>query len=239
MGAESQYVSNPTIGKAFLEVTYPKLKKHYAWFRRTQARHPKHYQFNDSELNEGYRWRGRTPQHILTSGLDDYPRSQRPNSEELHVDALCWVGLMATTLKNISTFLSEENDRRVFLQHETDVIRSIDSIHWSDPDQAYCDTTLNEDEKRRQKVCHKGYISLFLFLNGLIRPDHPHLGAVLDLLRNPKELWSPFGIRSLSKKDRYYGQGENYWRGPIWININYMVVQKLLVCITPSKFPYR
>lgn len=36
-----------------------------------------------------------------------------------------------------------------------------------------------------------------------------------------------FGIRSLSVSDPLYGVGENYWRGPIWINMNYLVLGAL------------
>ncbi|KAL8877403.1 MAG: hypothetical protein Q9192_008673, partial [Flavoplaca navasiana] len=52
--------------------------------------------------------------------------------------------------------------------------------------------------------------------------------AVLDLIHDPEELWSSFGIRSLSTKNNYYGTEEDYWRGPVWININYMVLERLL-----------
>src|SRR5690606_3070718 len=34
-------------------------------------------------------------------------------------------------------------------------------------------------------------------------------------------------IRSLSKSDELFGTGENYWRGPIWINLNYLIVKAL------------
>lgn len=64
--------------------------------------------------------------------------------------------------------------------------------------------------------------------------DHSRLGAVLDLIRNPEELWSPHGIRSLSVKDIFYGTDENYWRSPVWININYMVIRRLLVSAVVS-----
>ena len=50
-------------------------------------------------------------------------------------------------------------------------------------------------------------------------PDYSHLEAVLDLIRDPEELWSPYGLPSLSSKDKYYGTYENYWRGPVWISI--------------------
>jgi mannosyl-oligosaccharide glucosidase len=204
------------------------MKKHYEWFCRTQAGNLKNYQPPGSEFNQGYRWRGRTPQHILTSDLDDYPRAQPPHPEELHVDALCWVGSMAVALRKISAFLGEKADQKIFSKHESDVVRSIDGIHWSEPDQTYSDTTVI-DGSRVERVCHKGYISLFPFLVGLMGPDHSHLEALLGLIRDPEELWSPYGLRSLSPKDKYYGTAENYWRSPVWININYMVIQRLLV----------
>ena len=144
------------------------------------------------------------------------------------MDALCWVGSMAVALGRISAFLGEKEDHKIFSKHETDIVRSIDGIHWSELDQAYCDTTV-VDGNRVEKVCHKGYISLFPFLVGLMSPDHSHLEAVLNLIRDPEELWSPYGLRSLSLKDKYYGSDENYWRSPVWININYMVIQRILV----------
>ena len=222
-GNPSRYLDNPDIGKAFLRNIFSKMKKHYEWFCRTQAGDTTDY----GEFDQGYRWRGRTAQHILTSGLDDYPRAQPPHLKELHVDALCWVGLMDSVLMKLSIFLSEKKDHKAFSKHKSNVIRSFDGIHWSDLDQTYCDTTVvNGDQV--EKVCHKGYISLFPFLTGLMNSSHPHIGAMLDLIRDPEELWSPYGLRSLSRKDKYYGTDENYWRSPIWININYMALENLL-----------
>lgn len=235
-GAPSRYLTDPTAAKAFLGMIYPKMKRNYRWFCRTQAGDLKNYQLSGPAFNKGYRWRGRTPQHLFTSGLDDYPRAQPPHPEELHVDALCWVGFMTLSLGKLSAFLDEKEDQIMFSEHETDVVRTIDGIHWSEPDQAYCDTTI-VDGNRVEKVCHKGYISLFPFLVGLMGLDHSHLEAVLDLIRDPEELWSPYGLRSLSPKDKYYGKDENYWRSPVWININYMVMQRLLVRLLPSSFP--
>lgn len=76
-------------------------------------------------------------------------------------------------------------------------------------------------------VCHPGYVSLFPFLLGLLPPDSPHLASILDMVSDPEQLWSEFGIRSLSKQDKHYGQGENYWRGPIWIQMNYLALSAL------------
>ena len=76
-------------------------------------------------------------------------------------------------------------------------------------------------------VCHKGYLSLFPLLLGLLPPSSPHLGPILDILGSEEHLWSPYGIRSLSVSHPEFGQGENYWKGPIWIQMNYMVLSSL------------
>ena len=80
-------------------------------------------------------------------------------------------------------------------------------------------------------VCHKGYVSIFPFLTGMMPANSPHLKAVLDTIEDPEELWSDYGIRSLSKNDEYYGTDENYWRSPVWMNINYFVVKNLYVSL--------
>ena len=76
-------------------------------------------------------------------------------------------------------------------------------------------------------VCHKGYLSIFPFLVGAMSEDDHKLKEILDLIEDPNELFSRYGLRSLSKRDGYYGQGENYWRGPVWIQINYMALSSL------------
>jgi mannosyl-oligosaccharide glucosidase len=76
-------------------------------------------------------------------------------------------------------------------------------------------------------VCHKGYISIFPLLLGLVPADSPHLGALLDVMSDPAHLWSEYGLRSLSKSDEFYSTGENYWRGPIWANMNYLALSSL------------
>ena len=56
-------------------------------------------------------------------------------------------------------------------------------------------------------VCHKGYMSLFPFLLGLLEPDSERLAAIFDLVQDPQHLWSDFGVRSLSMQDPNFGQG--------------------------------
>jgi mannosyl-oligosaccharide glucosidase len=229
---QSAHLKNPEAAEQYLRSIYPLLKKQWSWFRRTQAGDLTTYDRYAFSSKEGYRWRGRTVQHILTSGLDDYPRPQPPHPGELHVDLLSWMGVMTKSLHNIATYLEETEDAERFASVEKAIIHNLDDLHWSDKDQCYCDATVDEFEENKL-VCHKGYISLFPFLTGLLSPDSPRLEPIMDLIADPEELWSEYGIRSLSKKDEFYGTDENYWRGPIWMPMNYLIVKELLVCFPP------
>jgi mannosyl-oligosaccharide glucosidase len=204
------------------------LQRNFDWYRRTQAGDIKTYEREAFSSKEGYRWRGRTPRHTLTSGLDDYPRAQPPHIGELHVDLLSWIGLMARNIQRIASYLGETEDATRYGKIVEAIGRNVDDLHWSKENKAYCDVTADEYDESSH-VCHKGYISLFPFMTGLIGPEHQHLKEVLDLIADENELWSPFGIRSLSTRDSGYGQDENYWRSPIWINMNYLIVKELLV----------
>ncbi len=219
--------------KAHLESIFPLLKRQYNWFRRTQYGDIKSYDREAFSTKEAYRWRGRTPQHILTSGLDDYPRPQPPHPGELHLDLISWVGMMQRTLISLATFLDETDDASDLTFHHTALLRNLDDLHWSDKHKTYCDATI-DDYEESALVCHKGYISLFPFMTGLLQPSHPNLPHILNLISNPSELWSPYGIRSLSQQDELYGTEENYWRSPIWVNMNYLIIRNLYLTATST-----
>lgn len=224
------HLDNMELGEDYLRKMYPLLKRQYDWFRKTQRGDLKGYDREAYSSKEGYRWRGRSESHILTSGLDDYPRPQPPHPGELHVDLMSWVGLMTKSLKNIAEALDMKEDVAELAKTLDAIEHNLNDLHWSEKDGCFCDATIDEFEEH-QLVCHKGYVSLFPFMVGLLKPNDPKLGKILDLVADEEQLWSPHGIRSLSKQDEFYGTGENYWRSPIWMPMNYMVVKQLQVSL--------
>lgn len=217
--------------KSYLEKIYPELQSHYDWFRRTQRGAIKEWGRDAFSYKEGYRWRGRTPSHCLTSGLDDYPRASIPHTGELHVDLISWIGMMTRSMKQLAVFLGKDEDASDYEKIEEAITHNINDLHWDSKEKAYCDSTIDDFEESIF-VCHKGYVSLFPFLLKLISPtdkeSEEKLMSILNMIYDPRELWTDFGIRSLSVSDKLYGTGENYWRGPIWININYMILESLI-----------
>lgn len=85
----------------------------------------------------------------------------------------------------------------------------------------------NYEPDESYHVCHSGYLSLFPLMMSILPHDSPRLGSILSLLQDPAKLWSPYGIRSLSADHPEFGQGENYWKGPIWMPMNYLVLGAL------------
>lgn len=85
---------------------------------------------------------------------------------------------------------------------------------------------------KQQYVNALGYVSLFPFLLHILTPDSPKLEHIFRDMRDSSKLWTPYGLRSLSKADPLYMKRNTehdapYWRGPIWININYLAVRAL------------
>ncbi|KAJ3013924.1 Processing alpha glucosidase I [Thoreauomyces humboldtii] len=220
----NRHLHDKELAGKFLNSVYPKLKLQYEWFRETQ--------WGDvttggrRSSGEGYRWRGRKETHTLTSGLDDYPRGPSPHAGELHVDLLSWVTFYAKTLKTIATELGETKDAKMFSDDLEVQLASLEELHWDPKSSSFTDLTIDE-RGISVHVVHKGYMSLFPLLLGLLPADSPRLKPILDLIEDPNHLWTPYGIASLSQDDPYFGTGENYWRGPIWVNINYLILSSL------------
>ncbi|SPO00786.1 related to ER glucosidase I [Cephalotrichum gorgonifer] len=220
------HLTDSTLGADYLSAIYPLLRRQYDWFRKTQRGGVRSYDREAFSSREAYRWRGRSEAHCLTSGLDDYPRPQPPHPGELHVDLMSWVGFMTKSLLDIADALGLEDDVAEYKKTYHAIQRNLADLHWSEKEGCFCDATIDDFEEHKL-VCHKGYVSLFPFLVGLLEPNDPKLGRTLDLIGDEEHLFSEYGLRSLSKQDELYGTEENYWRSPIWINMNYLAIVQL------------
>ena len=125
----SLHLKNPALAQSFLQSIYPALKKHYYWFRRTQKGLLRPYGRSPRSKTEAYRWRGRTETHVLTSGLDDYPRAHPAHNGELHLDLMSWMGFFARTMREISEHLGLEDDMAEYNKHEKGILANLDGEH--------------------------------------------------------------------------------------------------------------
>jgi mannosyl-oligosaccharide glucosidase len=220
------HIRYPELLIDYAEQIYPKLQLHYNWFRKTQRGELEEFDREPYSLVEAYRWSGRTFSHCLPSGLDDYPRAPVPDIAELNVDLISWIGVMTRSMRQIAELLGKKEDAVEYQNIEHDIKKNIEDLHWSEEDKTYCDVSVDRNDDDAF-YCFKGYVSLFPFLLKHLEPGNGHLKHLIELISDPEELFSPYGIRSLSKKDANYKTGEDYWKSPIWYNINYLILEAL------------
>ena len=247
-------IDKGVLNKSYLNKIFPRLRSWFDWFNTTQVgKLPSTYRWRGRDRNTDRELNPKT----LTSGLDDYPRASHPSEDERHLDLRCWIAFAAGLMADIADAVGENSHEyratSLFLSDN----KLLDKYHWSPKAQMYSDfgnhTKLTRLVHRTPQpggpkitvrivtsktgptlkyVNTLGYVSLFPFLLQILNPKSPKLEKVLEDIRSPEFLWTKFGIRSLSKSDPMYMKYNTehdgpYWRGPIWININFLAVRAL------------
>lgn len=232
----------------YLTRLWPRLRAWYSWFNTTQyGELPGTYRWRGRNPDAVRELNPKT----LTSGLDDYPRASHPTREERHLDLRSWMTLAAGLMADLARLVEKDpirfQESYRFLSDST----WLDALHWSYAANGYMDYGLHTDqvELRRatpnaeyQRVTLEppqyrhvdafGYVSFFPLFLQIIDPHSPKLGQVLQDLHRTDLLWTPFGLRSLAPNAPLYNRRNTphdppYWRGPIWINMNYLAVRAL------------
>jgi mannosyl-oligosaccharide glucosidase len=242
----------------YLNRIFKRLTHWYDWFNNTQVgKLPFTYRWRGRISDSKQELNPKT----LTSGLDDYPRASHPTDQERHLDLRCWIALASKVMADLSEIVTHNHTSNLkpYRTHYETLKNNkiLNDLHWSNSQ--YADYGLHSDRVKlvRQKPLDErtppnsmpmvrlveveptyqyinsvGYVSLFPILLELIDADSPNLGVVLDQIRDPKHLWTNYGLRSLSKQAPIYDKRNTehdppYWRGAIWININYLALKAL------------
>ncbi|CAN6877438.1 unnamed protein product, partial [Brassica oleracea] len=201
-------------------------------------------------------WRGRdstTVQHscnTVASGMDDYPWASHPSDDEMHVDLRCWIYLAADCMKFITTFLQRKKNDYSSIVHQLSDFDDLNKMHYDRDHKTYLDfgnhaekvrlvidvgrgIRVTNEEPELKKVPHVGYASLFPFMSKIIPPHSEILEQQLDLISSNELVCSDYGLLSLAKTSSSYMTPNSLmnqppcWRGPIWMNINYMILASL------------
>lgn len=233
-----------------LEEMFPRLQAWYSWYNTSQS----------GNRPGTYRWRGRDHSRhelnpkTLTSGLDDYPRATHPTIDEYHIDLRCWMALASRVMAKVTMDIGHLShiDYQQTYQYLIDE-KGLTQLHWSDQYNIFCDRGIHSLQVKLIKpknqpdlpsirmelsppefgcVPEIGYVSLFPFLLHILPPSSDQLLHALNDIGDPSRLYTPYGIRSLSRHSRYYRKYNTdsdppYWRGAIWIQMNYLALKSL------------
>ena len=193
----------------------------------------------------------------LTSGLDDYPRASHPSDDERHVDLRCWMAIAARTMSRVEARVLGLSSKKknhsassyAALADRLEDYETLKALHWDPTRRVFADYGLDTPHvvlRNGRRIVetngslpelgfvsqHSGYVTMFPLALSLIPVDAPELSDVLDVLSSPDHMWSPHGLRSLASSSPVYGKFNTehdapYWRGAIWINMNYLILDAL------------
>lgn len=218
----------------FVEKCYNKIKLWFFWFLENQTDDEKMDFFKDQNIfyeKLHFRWHCKGDCHngdFLGSGLDDFPRQLPGTLSVSHLDLHVWLVFMAESLGKIAGFLNQQVEMKEYQNIFQRLSQKMQTIFFDSKEKIFKDvmSLIENDELVFNE--NFGYINLFPLFFGY-NQDLESLKQYFKKIMDYEELWTDFGIRSLSKKSRYFGTGDNYWRGPIWIPINYLILRGLKV----------
>lgn len=77
-----------------------------------------------------------------------------------------------------------------------------------------------------QHSVHVGIVNFWPLFYGLIDSEDL-VSDMLKIATDPQQMMSEFGMRSLSKNDQFYRNSPDYFRGNIFVHLNYMLLRGL------------
>jgi mannosyl-oligosaccharide glucosidase len=213
-------------------LTLHKMGRYLLWLNETQA----NYAWHGRHLTTLRTKDGNYPT-TLASGFDDFPRAPIPSANEAHVDLLSWI---LYGIGRLADFRSQnkradealDGTDQELSRLEESLQRRLFGLHWNFTAGMFCDvgaieSTTSAEIGSWRHYCHLGYPTLLPLSLGLLPVNATQTGVLLEAAADPRQLSSPFGLRSLSAADPYYMRGDRYWTGPIWVPMNYLTLAAL------------
>jgi hypothetical protein len=159
-------------------------------------------------------------------GMDNIPRGAEGSPQ---ADASAWMAWFARDMAELAAELGKADRAEYYRAQVNAIAQAINDRLW-DPDTKFYYDCADRDCTSLLKV--KSLTGLIPLIAGVVPPDR--LEEVMVHLTSEKEFWSHYGVRSLSADESIYEPGysqsgfkNSNWRGPIWIPINYLLVQTL------------
>lgn len=228
----------------FLLRMLPYLQQWRQWFNVTQCGGPANCSTAGRSDPFAFRWRSRHKFHLLASGLDDYARpvAKDRHTAELHLDLFCWVAMMSSTMKSIDSLMREAGHGAamdVTVKGKIDFVEqewedALVAKHWDASRKRFSDVTGRKGAEKRFSE-YFGYVNLFPLLTMIVNDKE----KALEIVRQARaELMTGFGLASMSNASRELlarnnFPHENYWTGPIWVNLNFLFLRALKLKYIP------
>ena len=197
--------------KAFLKTVFRHNKAFLLWCSKNRRK-------SDKEL---YSWHTNPElnNRCDESGMDNSPRFDTEN-DLFAIDFSCYMANEARFMKIIADELGDKESFEFFDKWYKKIKADINSTLWCEDDGFYYDYDI---QLSRLNKIHSVASFLPIFAGVC---DEAQCKKLVAHLENPEEFGTEFLIPSISLKDKTFGS--DMWRGPVWINYNYMISKGLI-----------
>lgn len=202
-----QHSGNPRI----LEECYAGLKKYLMWNKQHRDR-------NDNWLFEWKVEEDNVHCRCDECGMDNSPRFDDVKEMDC-IDFSCFMANEARIMVKIAAVLGRHEDVEFWQECFDKIKAAVNGYLWDDQDQFYYDRLLQGGEWKKVKAV-SSFLPLFA---GICEPDQAE--ALVRHLEDPNSFGTELPIPSISLDDPTFGT--DMWRGPVWINYNYMICRGL------------
>jgi hypothetical protein len=199
-------VADAGAGDAFLRDVYPGLQRLYDYWWKTNAVAP------DGLFTGGF------------LGMDNLPRGDG----QAQADASGYMAFFARDLGRIATILGDTASADRYAADVDRIAAAVNANLWDEERGFYFDL----DKDGTSFILTKSYTGLIPLVAGIVPADR--VERVLAAVRDPEQLLSPFGVRSVSAKSVIYEPGyaaargtNSNWRGPVWVPLNYLIIEAI------------
>lgn len=197
-------IADAGAGNAFLREIYPALGRLYDYWWRTNAVAP------DGLFTGGF------------LGMDNLPRA----TGRAQADATGWMAFLARDLGRIATTLGDAAGADRYASDAARIAAALNANLWDEERGFYFDL----DADGRSFIPTVSYTGLVPLIAGVVPADR--VERVLDAVRDPRQMGSPFGVRSVAANSVIYEPGyaaargtNSNWRGPMWVPLNVLLVE--------------
>ncbi len=160
----------------------------------------------------------------VESGVDNNPAvSDEPAEATEGVDLQCYLYREYLAMALIARQLNRPQDALEYARKAEDLKNLVQDRMWSEVD----GTFLNIDSRSGRFVRVKTWTNFVPLWAGIATRAQADR-MIGDHLLNADEFWALNGIRTIAKTEPLYNPSAGYWRGPVWVISNYLMMRGLL-----------
>jgi putative isomerase len=159
----------------------------------------------------------------VESGTDNNPAvSDAPSQTTEGVDLQSYIYREYLALAYLARRLDAPRDADLYERKAASLKDLVQERLWSEADGSFW----NIDSRTHAFVKVRTWTNFVPLWAGLASPAQAE--RMIPALLDPARFWSPHGVRTLSQDEKFYDAAKGYWRGPVWVLSNYLMMRGLL-----------